>query len=365
MARIKAELRSNSLEKPVRKQKEKRLMASDREADSLNVGEVMEGGAQQFYQYIDGKGRIYLDTCPTQTLDLNTQGGDYNLARMTAQEAIGQNVDAMESFAYREAKPNVGVEYQFYFLDVGSKNYEDDSHDKLHHVTVTQNYGKFDIADKYFQPIRALDLILPIDSTANLEEVLKHVNDMCIASKRGTLKRLCTLHVIMCGDSNIRPLRGAVRHLRIQYSKLLIKHHTFEGSRKDLSGIMNKLLTLFSDDTLFVFMTNETLLLPGFVYPCISNTIPRKTAYFPVPFQVTTGAGGMDHQVHNDMGKWDNQNFDTFCIYRTDLEGVVNDRVPYPKSAQDIFRTLQLRRQIKLIRQASQYVYRAGQNRVS
>ncbi len=331
-------------------------MPSDREADGLNVGEVMEEGAQQFYQYIDEKGKMYLDTCPTQSVNLYAQGGDYDLARLTAEEAIGQDVDKMQSFAYREVKPNVGVEYQFYFLDVGSTAYEDESHDKLHHVTVTQNYGKFDIVEKYFQPMRTLDLILPIDSTANLEKVFKHVNDMCINSKHGSGKRLCTLHVIMCGDNNIRPLRGAVRHLRIQYSKLLIKHHTYEGSKTDLSGIMKKLIPLFSEDALFVFMTNETLLQPEFIYSCISNTVPRRTAFFPVPFHLTTKTGVQETHIDKDNGKWDNENFETFCIYKTDLQAAVNDRVSFPKSAQDIFRILQLKRPIKLVRQANKYV---------
>ena len=74
------------------------------------------------YQYIDQSGRLYLHTCKVRTQHvgrepLSPYREALTLARATLQgEDGGLEEEGLEYFTYKVTKPNLGVEYQFYFL---------------------------------------------------------------------------------------------------------------------------------------------------------------------------------------------------------------------------------------------------------
>ncbi len=267
----------------------------------------------QFYQYISDSGKVYLDTCKLEKEDLTKDDATLfeSIAEM-AKDAVGLAADSMQSFVYRTVKPNVGLEYQFYFIEQRRTDSPSSLDDKVYQITVLQPYGKLEIISKNIHPSPALGLIVPISKHQNATNVLIKLRKSC------EFTQIKCNAIVVAQDSDL----GIEAKESSESDSLKVRVVTTKVDIKNLKMVAELTLGEFSDNSVVGFLPPEFIATSSFLHRCFLNSLQSQAAYFPIHFQLYSSFnkdtdrlldGHLD--VSNEIGFWANAKHSVFCSH--------------------------------------------------
>ena len=283
----------------------------------------------QFYQYIDDTGKVYRDTCKLVKDDLTKDGGVYETLLQMAEEAVNSpDASGMESFAYKMVKPNVGVEYQFYFIEERKGKSKKSQDDKIHQITILQPYDKLEIVTKEIHPFATVNIVLPIKNKGDIRNIAEQLSEFCGTDKRDGFD--CHLFVLFQDrkkeDSTSTEMSLEILKEEITFEMQLIK------TDHDISTLQNWFTLIekqLKKDTLVLYINSYSIFNKAFLHRCVLNSFAGRKAYFPVHFQLLSRISLTDvvsrnnkFHISNKNGYWANAQHDTFCAHRNDIEEI-------------------------------------------
>ena len=286
----------------------------------------------QFYQYIDDTRKVYLDTCKLEKEDLTTDGDIYDTVLQMAEEAVGPEADDMESFAYRLVKPNVGMEYHFFFIEErnGNKKRKKKSLDhKVYQVTILQPYGELEIVAKEIHLVTTINIVLPVENDFDVTDIIGQIANIC--SNQGKVHFECAIFIIFQNDENKESTEQKLLDLDILDKATSLNFKLLEAQIDitNFQEIFKLIDTHLNKDSLVAFIDPHSILTKRFLQRCILNSEKTQKAYFPIHFQLLRGISSDNIAIHNGVndisnrnGYWANAEYKTFCAYKEDISNV-------------------------------------------
>lgn len=304
----------------------------------------------QFYQYIDDSGKVYLDTCKLEKEDLTQSGSTYAAILKMAEDAIGVDTSEMQSFAYRFIKPNVGTEFQFYFIEQrksSSRNMED----KVYQVTVLQPYGELEITAKEIQSLTTITLMLPSDNPELLIGTVSNLQHIC--TQKQNLLFVCNVKILlqMTEDEDQTETVENVEKLQ-QGQNFHLEIIRTTNDLQDLKTSLSLIGNIVQDDSLIAFVNPNITVTRSFLERCILNSVVEKKAYFPIHIQLephitTSHLFSQDVLVEDQAGYWANAEYNAFCTFSKDIQSIGS----LPSTVEDLQQDL-FARNIDIVRTA-------------
>ena len=281
----------------------------------------------QFYQYIDDTGKVYLDTCKLEKEDLTRDGDIYDTVLQMAEEAVGPDAGDMESFAYRLVKPNVGIEYHFFFIqERGGKKKKKGQDDKVYQVTILQPYSELEIVAKEIHLGTTINIVLPVENDFDVTDIIGQIASICKDQEKVQFE--CAIFVIFQNNENRESTRQRLLDLnitdkgtafKIQLLDAQIEVTNFQKTFELIDDQLNK-------SSLLAFIDPHSMVTKQFLQRCILNSERTQKAYFPVHFQLMHGTSLDDvamyngkYDISNRNGYWANTEYKTFCAYKEDI----------------------------------------------
>ena len=284
----------------------------------------------QFYQYIDDTGKVYLDTCKLEKEDLTRDGDIYDTVLQMAEEAVGPEAGDMESFAYRLVKPNVGIEYHFFFIEERSRKKKKKSlDDKVYQVTILQPYGKLEIVTKEIHIATTINIVLPVKNDFDATDTIGKISSIC--NDQENVQFECAIFVLFQNNENRESTRERLLDLNITVKGTTFKIQLLEA-QIDVTNFQKTfelIDTQLNESSLVAFIDPHSIVTKQFLQRCILNSENAQKAYFPVHFQLMHGISldnfvmyNGKHDISNRNGYWANAEYTTFCAYKEDLTNV-------------------------------------------
>ena len=286
----------------------------------------------QFYQYIDDTGKVYPDTCKLEKEELTTDGDIYDTVLQMAEEAVGPEAGDMESFAYRLVKPNVGIEYHFFFIEErnGNKKRKKKSlDDKVYQVTILKPYGELEIVAKEIHLVTTINIVLPVENYLDVTDIISQISNIC--SNQGKVHFDCAIFVIFQNDENKESTKQKLLGLDISDKTTSLKFQLLQAQIDitNFQKIFKLIDTHLNENSLIAFLDPHSIVTKRFLQRCILNSEKTQKAYFPIHFQLLHGIA-LDNvamqnginDISNRNGYWANAEYKTFCAYKEDISNV-------------------------------------------
>ena len=147
----------------------------------------------------------------------------YDTVVQMAEDAVGPQAADMESFAYRLVKPNVGVEYQFFFIEERERknsNKKKGADDKVHQVTILQPYDELEIIAKEIHLYTTIHIMVIVQSGLDITNFVNTVHNIC--SNQQTVHFKCSLLMIFQNDNDRLLVQEKLTELNIDDSSVEI-----------------------------------------------------------------------------------------------------------------------------------------------
>lgn len=290
---------------------------------------------EQLHQFIDNNGNLYLDTCKVRKHDVGTERtSPYRSALDLAKKQIGSIADSFESFAYRVVKPNIGIEYQFYFIQtliyaptIGKRGKP--PREKVYQVTVLHPYGKLEMVSKEIQPLKTINFVVSTSaSIESINEFLLNYERVCLRSQLSKSPR-CKLLIILFSKTmnnnihmKVSDIEKKLKLLREKYSEMSTQVMEVKGESVTVARTVQMADSAFSRGDLLAFLPVDAQFNDDFLFRCQLNTFLQKRAYFPVAFQRYDRITSVPDEItiSAEDGYWANSDFSSFCAYNEDLQ---------------------------------------------
>lgn len=263
---------------------------------------------------IDKFGHMYLDNCKVTQIDAD-ENNAYESAQKLAVQAVGYDVGEMNGYAFKTDRPNLGTEFQMFYLEKGKKKNKEAKEtrpDKIHHVTVAQPYGEFHIDLKRATSLHTVNIVLNVSSTnePHLEQFLASIANECRVFEE--LGGSCQIFL---------PTREQLDNLLQQFGTSHFNMDTLNllPGQTSPGHILDKVKSTFKDNALVLWTSPETILGVDFLLRCHLNARIATKLYFPIAFQKLE-PGTSPSAVTTQSGFWHNAAYDVFCAYAYDLK---------------------------------------------
>lgn len=296
----------------------------------------------EFYQYIDDSGKVYLDTCKLEKEDLTVDGSVYGDILKMAEKSVGSKAGNMENFAYRLVKPNVGIEYQFFFVEHRRTKSIKSPDDKIYQVTILQPYDKFEIVTKEVHTVNTVSLVVVVREEKDIENAMRYLSHACVNDTTTNVE--CQV-IILIQDLE-------TRETAVSKVKALNVHMIRTGRNIiDLQNSFDLVKGYIRDNSVIAFINSNLILTKSFIHRCILNSNSGQKAYFPVHFQllseISPGNDMTNYYISNDNGFWANAEYDTFCAHTDDIKQI--DALP--STTEELMDDLRVRK-VEIVRSA-------------
>ena len=329
----------------------------------LDVSTIFGGDPQinkssePFYQFIDSTGNLFLETCKVRKHDLGTRAStSYQKALLLAKKRM-QDANRFlpssnfESFAYKVDKPNIGVEYHFYFIEEITESPKGKkaarTKERVYQVIVQQAYGQLEVEYKETQDLKRVNFIVPTSGTGDsLKQFLHNYERVCLEPP--DMKGRCsvvfvvfkTSKTVFDDENELETALSALysRHPSSQHQVLNVQGESFTVART-----IQMADSVFSRHELLAFIPTDVVFSHEFLYRCQTNSYINKRAYFPVAFQryrqdkafgaySLSDVALLESGLSSAQGFWANSEFSIFCTYNEDLQTFYN----LPSSSRDL-----------------------------
>eukprot|EP00058_Branchiostoma_floridae_P001261 XP_002586749.1 hypothetical protein BRAFLDRAFT_105747 [Branchiostoma floridae] len=269
------------------------------------------------------------DVIPWQLIYDDSEEKEEDLADILPSlgDVVQLSVEALKAEAMIEPKlkavfqryhPVTGIEYRLEYEE------SDDDFAVSHFVDVQKPYGNLHTVSATVGPKERVHFVVPVlENSQHLEEFLQMFESSCLTVSDGSEVALTIVNFGVTNNGNrlhqlLSPYEK--KYADFSFKVINVKSESFSYAR----GIEFGVRAVSDPDALLCALDMHATISPDFMNKCRLNTQRAKQAYFPIPYQqfdlsVTKSSSLADVDISPGTGFWWENNFDTFCVYRSDV----------------------------------------------
>ncbi|XP_066274815.1 chondroitin sulfate synthase 3-like [Branchiostoma lanceolatum] len=270
------------------------------------------------------------DVVPWQLIYEDSEEEDFANVLRSLDDVVQLSVEALRTEAMIEPKlkalfqryhPVTGINYRL--------EYEESEDDSVasHFVDVQKPYGNLYTVSATVGHKERVNFIVPVlENSQHLEEFLQMFESSCLTVSGENEVALILVNFGVTKQGNrlhqlLSPYEK--KYVDFSFKVINVKSESFSYAR----GIEIGLQAVSDPDSLLCVLDTHATISPDFMNKCRLNTQRGRQAYFPIPYQqfdlsATKAFSLAEEDIAPGIGFWWERNFDTFCVYKSDVQNV-------------------------------------------